>query len=93
MGDESAAGGAGEAYGDFMTRATRIEGLTKAKVLQGIGDVLQMEQILGPREWGENAGVVQIARSAGLHVRSGVVRILKQGLYLLANVSRGLQKQ
>ena len=62
MGDESAAGSAGEAFGDFMTRAARIEGLTKAKVLQGIGDVLQMEQILGPREWGENAGVVQIAR-------------------------------
>ena len=37
-------------------------GLSTASVLQGIGDLLQMEQILGPKEWSDTPSVVQVAR-------------------------------
>ena len=39
----------GESFTDFLTRVGALTGLSEQSALQGIGDVLQMEQILGPK--------------------------------------------
>ena len=58
----AAAASVGEPFTTFLGRAGALGGLSSTSVLQGIGDILQMEQILGPKEWSDNPSVVQVAR-------------------------------
>ncbi len=62
MSSGSSANSTGESFANFATRAGALGGLSKDKVLQGIGDLLQMEQILGAKEWRDSPSTVQVAR-------------------------------